>query len=368
MSSIKPSISTLDDIIELINWVPEEINSICVMVSNFDESEGAGNVAIRQIEALQDAGYQCAVATFETNARIQPDNEIILSSESSRSVVPQSIDRLLYAFSPPHILKATAELRQYDLLVVHQPVLCSIALAAKQFHNSETVYYNHHITRPSEKAGTVGKIFGYTGYLPLLYASSRLDHVVSVSSHSMSDYEKLFSKTGPVIYNSIDESVYNTDVDGSEIRRRYGLDGSPVILFVGRIAESKQVHQLIRAYDYVLKEIPEATLIVVGRNEDDDYSDRVKELAKSTNGEAIFTGIVPENDLPKFYAAADVYASCSIKEGFNLTIAEAEACGTPTVAYDIGAHSEVMENGVLVQPNQKDEFARAIIRTIQTKN
>jgi len=367
MSSAKTSISTLDDIIELINWIPEEVDSICIMVSNFDESEGAGNVAIRQIEALQDAGYQCSVATFETNASIQPDNEIILSSDTSQSITSQNIDRLLYAFSPAHILKASLELRQYDLLVVHQPVLCPIALATKQFHNSETVYYNHHITWPSEKSGTIGKIFGYTGYLPLLYASSRLDHVVSVSSHSMGDYEKLFSKTGPVIYNSIDEGVYNTDVDGSEIRRKYGLDDSALILFVGRIAESKQVHQLICAYKDVLREVPEAKLIIVGRSENDDYLDRLKKLATSTNGEVIFTGVVPEDDLPKFYAAADVYASCSIKEGFNLTIAEAEACGTPTVAYDIGAHSEVMENGMLVQPNRKDEFAGAIIETIQTR-
>jgi glycosyltransferase involved in cell wall biosynthesis len=184
--------------------------------------------------------------------------------------------------------------------------------------------------------------------------------VVSVSKYSHREYEQRFGNSGSVIYNQIDHELYNQRVSGAEIRERHDLNGRPVILFVGRLAQSKNVDRLVQLYNELVNEYPEAVLLVVGRTERQEYMDRLERLREESTGTIIFTGVVPEADLPKYYAAATVYATCSIKEGYNLTIAEAEACGTPTVAFDIGAHSEVMENGSLVAEGDYAGFRDAL--------
>lgn len=62
----------------------------------------------------------------------------------------------------------------------------------------------------------------------------------------------------------------------------------------------------------------------------------------------------PLGSLAALYNAADVFVSTSMGEGFGLTIAEALACGTPVIAQDCSAISEVAEEGaILIPPGPK---------------
>jgi glycosyltransferase involved in cell wall biosynthesis len=348
----------IEDVEELVDKIPEPIGSIGILVSRLDESEGAGNVAIRQCRALRDSQYSPAIFTFEAETKF---SNIEIKEVGKNSYLGDTGTRLLHAFSPINIIRFAQNLRSFDLLIVHQPVLCPAAFVAKYLYGVITIYYNHHITKPGEKPGIVGKFFGYTAYRAILHSSSKLDGVVSVSEYSRDEYAAKFGKKGPVIYNKIDEASYHNAVEGDSIRRKFGIDDQPVILYVGRLARSKRVHELIDVYNEILDTYPNAVLLIVGRKDENSYVERLIGKKEVSNGRIIFTGIVPESELPSYYAAADVYATCSEKEGYNLTIAEAEACGTPTVAYDIGAHSEVQTNGDLVKFGDTGAFATKII-------
>lgn len=351
-------VETLEDITELINSLSHAVDNVAVLVSRLDESEGAGSVALRQLRTLVAAGYDATAYTFDSAS--QPADVEVQSLGGSRRFDSGTVSRLKASFSPVTLVSYARELSEYDLIIVHQPVLCPLAYTTKLLYGVTTVYYNHHITEPDEKVGLVGKVFGHTAYRLILYTSSRLDRVVSVSKYSHREYEQRFGNSGSVIYNQIDHELYNQRVSGAEIRERHDLNGRPVILFVGRLAQSKNVDRLVQLYNELVNEYPEAVLLVVGRTERQEYMDRLERLREESTGTIIFTGVVPEADLPKYYAAATVYATCSIKEGYNLTIAEAEACGTPTVAFDIGAHSEVMENGSLVAEGDYAGFRDAL--------
>ena len=74
----------------------------------------------------------------------------------------------------------------------------------------------------------------------------------------------------------------------------------------------------------------------------------------------IFTGFVDDKDLPAFYAISDVYVTASQNEGFNLPAVEAQACGKPVVAFDVGAHKEVVKNGILVPEGDIQGFTSAM--------
>ena len=71
--------------------------------------------------------------------------------------------------------------------------------------------------------------------------------------------------------------------------------------------------------------------------------------------------------LPYYYAACDVYVTCSLWEGFDIPIAEAAACGKPSVAFDIGSHKEVLKNGTLVKENDLEAFKNAIVKILRKK-
>ena len=75
-----------------------------------------------------------------------------------------------------------------------------------------------------------------------------------------------------------------------------------------------------------------------------------------------FAGFVPDDDLPKYYAAASCYVHAGLEESFGLSVVEAAYCGCPVVAVDEGGVRETIEDGVtghLVPPTAQD-LARAV--------
>jgi glycosyltransferase involved in cell wall biosynthesis len=76
-------------------------------------------------------------------------------------------------------------------------------------------------------------------------------------------------------------------------------------------------------------------------------------------------GHVSDDDLADAYRRAWVLASTSLREGWNMTITEAGACGTPAVVSDIAGHRDALTHGVsglLVDPG--DEFVGALVQVL----
>ena len=118
----------------------------------------------------------------------------------------------------------------------------------------------------------------------------------------------------------------------------------PTIVYTGRLQRYKRVDALIAAMPSVLERVPEARLIVVGTG---DERDRLEHIARSLGvGHAVsFTGFVDEEAKIKLLAGAWVFVSPSSMEGWGITAAEALACGTPCVVYDVPGLREVVEDG-----------------------
>lgn len=146
------------------------------------------------------------------------------------------------------------------------------------------------------------------------------------------------------------------------------LKGKKIILFVGRITESKNIHTLIEVFASVKEQIPDSALVLVGDYRSyPSYHRRLKELISVKKiQDVIFTGIITWEQLPSFFAACDVYATCSLWEGFLR--AEAFAFGKPIICFNAGANYETVrnaENGYLIGNFDTSEF---ISRTIDLLN
>ncbi|MCC7103522.1 MAG: glycosyltransferase family 4 protein [Chloroflexi bacterium] len=145
-------------------------------------------------------------------------------------------------------------------------------------------------------------------------------------------------------------------------RRQLGLDDRPFILFVGVLEPRKNLTTLFDAYRQLRDrcKIPHR-LVVVGKRgwlvedilshaEQSPYRDDI-----------VFSGFVPDADLPALYSTATVFAFPSLYEGFGLPPLEAMACGTPVVVSRTSSLPEVVgDAGLQVDPENVDELAAAL--------
>ncbi|MFG3258337.1 glycosyltransferase family 4 protein [Streptomyces sp. NPDC048172] len=145
----------------------------------------------------------------------------------------------------------------------------------------------------------------------------------------------------------------DTTGEGAEVRRRFGLGERPVILCVSRLVARKGQDTLIRALPRVRSAVPGTTLLLVGEG---PYGRRLRRLARETPGvppgAVVFAGGRPHDELPPYYAAADVFAMpCRDRrlgleaEGLGIVYLEAAAAGLPVLAGRSGGAPATVREG-----------------------
>ena len=139
-----------------------------------------------------------------------------------------------------------------------------------------------------------------------------------------------------------------------------------LVIYLGRLKKYKNVDHLIRAMALVREEVPGARLVIVGTG---DRRRALEALTRSMglDGAVRFTGFVSEEEKLRLLTRAEVAACPSSKEGWGITVIEANACGVPVVAARVpGLRDAVVdgETGVLVPPRDREAMARALIRLL----
>jgi glycosyltransferase involved in cell wall biosynthesis len=138
-------------------------------------------------------------------------------------------------------------------------------------------------------------------------------------------------------------------------------DDCPLLLYVGRIAQEKNVELVLDAFSDCSRRFPEARLLIVGGGPHLDAC-RKHAQALEAHERIIFAGPMAHDELPPVYAAANLFVFASTTETQGLVMAEARAAGTPCVIARGGGASETIrdgEDGIIVEPN-RDAFAAAV--------
>jgi glycosyltransferase involved in cell wall biosynthesis len=148
-------------------------------------------------------------------------------------------------------------------------------------------------------------------------------------------------------------------------------DETQVILFVGRLVEKKGVEDLLTAFS-LLPDRMERQLWIVG---DGELKARLETLAKQMGiiQQTIFYGRIPNDQLPDFYAAADLFVGPSVvatsgdTEGQGVVFLEAFAARLCVLATNTGGIADVVkhgEMGILVEPRNPKALAEAMERLL----
>lgn len=144
----------------------------------------------------------------------------------------------------------------------------------------------------------------------------------------------------------------------------------PYLLFVSTLYPHKQVDFLIRVFRKVSDQRPDLKLAIIGR----DFNGAItalKRLAKSMDlqNQIYFSGAISDEELEHWYMNAQLFVFPSLIEGFGLSVLEAMAHGIPVVASKKTSIPEVVgEAGILLEPNDEQKWAEAIISLLGNKD
>jgi glycosyltransferase involved in cell wall biosynthesis len=132
----------------------------------------------------------------------------------------------------------------------------------------------------------------------------------------------------------------------------------PTFLFVGLLKKANRADECIRAFEIIESEMPEARLWVVGRGA---QRKKLEAMAKGLNLE--FCGYVDEARKVELMQRAHAMLVPGIREGWGMVITEANACGTPAIAYDIAGYRDAIRDGEtgLLTEATPEALARAAI-------
>lgn len=224
-----------------------------------------------------------------------------------------------------------------------------------------------------------GDIFGLQSPLLKQLKKSILKNASKITVVSNAIKEEILNKIDPnlnieVISMGVDSKLFNPKKYDKTIKEKYNI-GGPFLLFVGRLAEKKGVKYLIEAMPKIVLKFPKTKLLIIGEG---TLEEELKSLTNDLNlqNNIIFLGAIPNKDLPKYYATADIFIGPSIKvkdgdtEGFGLTFAEASFSGCIPIGTDVGGISDIIknrENGYLIKQKNSDAIAKVVIKILNNK-
>ncbi len=146
--------------------------------------------------------------------------------------------------------------------------------------------------------------------------------------------------------------------------------------FCGRIVEEKGIDVLLKAFEIIKKEIPEAELRIAGDYKNVAGGSIYNELIDYVNSNNLtdvkFLGKVPEKDLNRFYSELGVFVlpSTNSLEAFGLVQLEAMNCGVPVVASDLPGVRTIVQNtgmGLIAKTSDEKDLAEKIIKVLKNR-
>ena len=148
-----------------------------------------------------------------------------------------------------------------------------------------------------------------------------------------------------VIPTGVDSTRFHPGLDGTSVRKKYDLLDKKIVLHVGRIAWEKNLDLVLKGFEMLAKRNRDVRLMIVGTGPaKEHYEAMTEELGMKDL--VTFTGFLPDDQLPEYYAACDVLTLASKFETQGLVGLEAMAIGKPVVGINFRAVAELIDDGI----------------------
>lgn len=323
---------------------------------------GSSRVILETSRRLQARGHAVTVLTFEPDP-VFPEHDEIESVPVVRvplrgrlSIYPRAL------FAGRRALAEHLADQRYDLLHIHLPLIGLAAVTNSPQRAVPRVYtfygpwHQEMSVELRSKRLPAAMAVPYRAYVALLcqglkrwqgFVMRRCRRIVVLSEHSRAEIATFFPAVDQsrieLIPGGVDVGRFGPASDKRAVRARLGLpENATIVLTVRRLVPRMGLENLLTAFCGLARERDDLRLVIGGRGRSEGdlralasrlgIADRVR-----------FAGFIPEEDLPAYYQAADLFVLPTLAlEGFGLITLEALACGLPVVGTPVGSTRELL--------------------------
>jgi len=257
------------------------------------------------------------------------------------------------------------------------------AIKLKKFILEKNIDIVHSQTRITQVMGKILSMICHKPYLSTCHGffKKRLsraiapcwgDAVIAISSavkdHLTEDFhvpeEKIF-----LVNNGIDLSEFPLGDKRTKLvlRSKFHLSGEPVVGIIARLSDVKGQDILIKAMSDVVKEIPNAKLLIVGEGKKEFVLRKLAEELSLSEHVVFYPTVNKTNEV---LSMLDVFVMPSRQEGLGLSIMEAQASGLCVVASAVGGIPSLIKDGktgILVESENVNLLAKGIVKALTDK-
>lgn len=318
------------------------------------ESGGAEIVTHMHAKAWLKAGHK--VTWFTSSFKGAVGHEIVEGIE----IIRKGTSRTVRFFAPSYylfnkhmfnlVIDEIHGLPFYTPLYVHKPIIAFIHEVADEIW--DTMY-----PFPINVIGKLLELFSFIFYRNITFWTDAPSTIDELAAHGI---PREHCKAIPC-------PIVNTPIHVLPIKEH-----NPTFLFVSRVVKMKGVEEIIRAFQLITHELPNARLWIVGKGED-TYIQKLIRLSSDLGipkKHIQFFGHVSEAKKLECLRRAHLLLHASIKEGWGLVVLEAASQGTPTIAYNVSGLRDTVkhgETGIVVTQNTPEELAKASIEIMNNK-
>jgi phosphatidylinositol alpha-mannosyltransferase len=300
-------------------------------------------------ENLRSRGHDVRIITSSHGLQRSSEGDVIRIGKGFSVPTNGSVGTI--TVSPRYVsqVKRVLERERFDLLHFHEPFVPFLSLVVLRQSTSVNVATFH----------------AYAGFSPAYELGSKtlpryaakLHGRIAVSAAARHFVDRFFPGDYKVIPNGVNVGRYQRAVPIARWQ-----DGTPNLLFVGRLEDRKGLPHLLKAFRLIRKSGLEARLLVVGSGPQEREARRYVLTRGLQNVE--FLGRVSDAEKAQLFKTADVFVSPATgRESFGVVLLEAMAAGAPIVCSDIHGYKGVVQRGrqgILVPPRDSKALAAAI--------
>jgi glycosyltransferase involved in cell wall biosynthesis len=202
-------------------------------------------------------------------------------------------------------------------------------------------------------------------YVPVYLSLRKARHIIAVGSTSFYDLLRIGidRRLVSTIDSGADPTKFVPSSDMTSLRKRLGLPGSFVFIYVGGIKKDKNTQLLVKTISSLTKKGKNVFLLVIGSGPE---STRLSNLCfKSIPGRYRIEPFVDSSLLPLYYAAADAFLFPSKKEGFGLVLLEALASGLTIVSKRAGVADQLVNSRFCQVADSDEDFVGKCVDLVE---
>jgi glycosyltransferase involved in cell wall biosynthesis len=197
---------------------------------------------------------------------------------------------------------------------------------------------------------------------------NKADAIITASRATFNEVIRIIGDSEKVhlVPNGVDIQRFNPSLDGSYMKRRWGIADHVKVIF------TLKAHEPVYGIEYMLRAASllkrsDVIFVIGGDGSLRPYHEQLA-VDLGIREKTIFVGMIPRAEVPYYYAMSDIVVVPSLQEAFGLVVSEALACGKPVIGTQVGGIPDQIlngYNGFLVKPKDPKEIAEKILWLIE---